>query len=225
MFVTNSHELQECIKNSGTDMNPVADQLEKIIPEDNSYAKSTLGDRLEVSSKEQKVLRVLWNFAYDDLVFSISDVAQLANKLAPTKRTAVSLVAKFYDPLRFLYPITVQLKILFQSLCKAGIVWDEPLNAWRAIGSVEIIGVRSAEGREHYNPKCYLDGIIAPVMKYSLQEFSDALLMAYGIVLYLKIDTDDRRCYTHVSSNVQSSKYINCCKKCHYKYMVCLAFY
>ena len=52
-------------------MNPVADQLKKIIPEDNSYAKSTLGDRLEVSSKDQKLLGVFWNFAYDDLVFAI----------------------------------------------------------------------------------------------------------------------------------------------------------
>ena len=69
-FVTNSHGLHERIKNNGTDMNPV----------DSSYAKSTLGDRLEASSKEQKVLGVLWNFASDDLVFDISDVAQLANK-------------------------------------------------------------------------------------------------------------------------------------------------
>ena len=121
MLTTNSHELQEWIKNNGTDMNPVADQLEKIIPEDNSYAKSTLGDWLEVSSKEQKVLGVLWFFAYDDLVFDISDVAQLANKLEPTKRNAVSLAAKLYDPLGFVSPITVQLKILFQSLCKAGV--------------------------------------------------------------------------------------------------------
>ena len=72
--------LHERIKNNGTDMNPVVDQLEKIIPEDSSYPKSTLGDRLEASSKEQKVLGVLWNFASDDLVFDISDVAQLANK-------------------------------------------------------------------------------------------------------------------------------------------------
>ena len=70
-FVTNSHGLHERIKNNETDMNPVVDQLEKIIPEDSSYAKSTLGDRLEASSKEQKVLGVL---------FDISDVAQLANK-------------------------------------------------------------------------------------------------------------------------------------------------
>ena len=55
-FVTNSHELHERIKNNGTDMNPVVDQLEKIIPEDSIYAKSTLGDRLGASSKEQKVL-------------------------------------------------------------------------------------------------------------------------------------------------------------------------
>ena len=63
--------LKEEIKNHLTDMNPVADQLKKIIPEDNSYAKSTLGDRLEVSSKDQKLLGVFWNFAYDDLVFAI----------------------------------------------------------------------------------------------------------------------------------------------------------
>ena len=86
-------------------------------------------------------------------------------------------------------PITVQLKILFQSLCKAGIEWDEPLNGdlldrWKLLVSgllkAETITIR----------RCYLDGIIAPVVKYSLQGFCDASLLAYGAVLYLKIDTD-----------------------------------
>ena len=45
---------------------PVAKKSEKIILDDNKYAKSTLGDRLEVSGKKQNVLRVLWNFASDD---------------------------------------------------------------------------------------------------------------------------------------------------------------
>ena len=49
---------------------------------------------------------MLWNFASDDLVFDISDVAQLANKLEATKRNAVSLAAKFYDLLVFVSPIT-----------------------------------------------------------------------------------------------------------------------
>ena len=101
----------------------------------------------------------------------------------------MSLAAKFYDPLGFVSPITVQLKILFQSLCKAGIEWDEPLNGdlldrWKLLVSgllkAETITIR----------RCYLDGIIAPVVNYSLQRFCDASLLAYGAVLYLKIDTD-----------------------------------
>ena len=133
---------------------------------------------------------MLWNFTSDDLVFGISDVAQLANKLELTKRNAVSLAPKFYDPLRFVSPITVQLKILFQSLCKAGVEWDESLNGdlldqWKLLVSgllkAETITIR----------RCYLDGIIAPVVKYSLQGFCDASSLAYGAVLYLKIDMDD----------------------------------
>ena len=76
----------------------------------------------------------------------------------------------------------------------AGIECAEPLNGelldqWKLLLS----GLLKAES------------IIAPVMKYSLQRFSDASLMTYGIVLYLKIDTDERR-YTHVSNTVELSK-------------------
>ena len=39
----------------------------------------------------------------------------------------MSLVGQIYDPLGFLSPVTVRLKILLQELCKIKIGWDQQL--------------------------------------------------------------------------------------------------
>ncbi len=73
------------------------------------------------------ILGLLWNPTADCLVFDVSELAQLATSLQPTKRNVVSLIGKFYDPLGFLAPVTIKFKILFQKLCQNKLEWDSAL--------------------------------------------------------------------------------------------------
>ena len=46
-------------------------------------------------------------------------LALAATSLEPTKRSVVSLVGRFYDPLEFLAPVVICFKMFIQELCEA----------------------------------------------------------------------------------------------------------
>ena len=57
-----------------------------------SNTQSTLGAHLAKKPYECKILVVLWNPSSDTLVFDISELAQVALNMQPTKRNLVSIV-------------------------------------------------------------------------------------------------------------------------------------
>ena len=57
-----------------------------------TYVSATLGSSHEQHFGERKVLGVRWDIASDDFVMSLEDIASVAAKLKPTRRTIVSLV-------------------------------------------------------------------------------------------------------------------------------------
>ena len=48
--------------------------------------------------------------------------------LSPTECSAVRVLTKVFDPLDLLSPFTIGTKILFQTLCKTKINWDNVLD-------------------------------------------------------------------------------------------------
>lgn len=87
--------------------------------------KEAVSMDLDNSSQCTKVLGLVWNPHRDIFTYKIS----LPEQLLPTKRKLLSKVAKIFDPLGFLAPSTIVLKILFQELwiAKTKIDWDDPL--------------------------------------------------------------------------------------------------
>ncbi|XP_055838373.1 uncharacterized protein LOC129906582 [Episyrphus balteatus] len=82
---------------------------------------------LDLDSAENctKVLGLIWNPHRDIFTFKIS----LESSFAPTKRMLLSEIAKVFDPLGFLAPVTILFKMLFQELWvhETKIGWDDPL--------------------------------------------------------------------------------------------------
>ncbi|GFU53640.1 integrase catalytic domain-containing protein [Trichonephila clavipes] len=70
-----------------------------------------------------KILRIIFNSKEDTFGINISP----PNEVRPTKRPLLSTIAKIYDPLGFLSPTTIQLKILMQDIWKQNISWDDPV--------------------------------------------------------------------------------------------------
>ncbi|GFW62670.1 integrase catalytic domain-containing protein [Trichonephila clavipes] len=70
-----------------------------------------------------KILGIIWNSKEDTFRINISP----PNEVRPTKRQLLSTIAKIYNPLGFLSPTTIQLKILMQDIWKQNISWDDPV--------------------------------------------------------------------------------------------------
>lgn len=85
-----------------------------------------------------KVLGVLWKPQADQLQFDVTEIVGMARTTEPTKQNVVSIVGRFYDRLKFLAPVIIRLKILFQKLCELQLQWDELLpeamsRMWKAL--------------------------------------------------------------------------------------------
>ena len=94
---------------------------------DTTHAKSTLGVAQVMGPAEQKVLGVMWDVTADLLVFSVWEIAALADVDKPMKRRVTTAVRRFYDPLGFLSPVVVKFKMFFKELCGQGLEWDQEL--------------------------------------------------------------------------------------------------
>ena len=155
---------------------------------DETYAKSMLGGVEETSSLEQKVLGVRWHPLKDVFIFDLTEIANYARDLQPTKRNVASVAAKFYDPFGFLSPIIIEFKLFFQELCKTKIDWDDPLNGnllkmWhKLINGLDGVTALSL-------PRCYFQGIQDKVVSCSLHGFGDTSSKAYAAVIYLHVTT------------------------------------
>jgi len=71
----------------------------------------------EQVSTNVKVLGLNWDTECDQLHFELNEIMSYLHRLPLTKRSVLKPSAKVFDPLGFLSPFTVQLKLLFQQLC------------------------------------------------------------------------------------------------------------
>lgn len=168
---------------------PTSDTLEPSEANE-SYASATLGSVKNVSGGTS-VLGVQWDTFSDELVMSVEDIASLAVNLDPTKRSTVSLVGRFYDPIGLLSPVVICFKIFLQELCKSQVGWDDPLTGdlltrWHHLA-------RSlTHGRLTIRiPRCYTTTTTQEsTNRYKLYGFCDASLKAYAAVIYLLSESD-----------------------------------
>ena len=75
----------------------------------------------------------------DEFLFNFTEPMNLAHSLPVTKRSAIlRLSAKIFDPLGFLSPFVIQIKIIFQEICTEKIDWDQnlvgkTLDSWNSL--------------------------------------------------------------------------------------------
>ena len=62
---------------------------------------------------EQKVLGLLWNTKEDTLVFWSGHLTKLVKELPATKHSVIKVIASVYDPIGFISPFVISMKILF----------------------------------------------------------------------------------------------------------------
>lgn len=126
-----------------------------------------------------KILRLEWNPANDAFTYSVMPFEQTCTK----RNMMLSHLARIYDPLGFLTPVTLISKLLIQSLWAAQLIWDdEPpkniLNRW----------LNYKQQLQHLSaihiPRHIL---MSNYQHIDLCGFSDASLVAYSACVYARI--------------------------------------
>ena len=188
-FITNSSTLQHQVGHEDEAKKP-SDGLTGSKHLEQTYAESTLGNVQSTKPGEHKILGVRWDPDTDQLIFDFDNVTQIASTIEPTKRNIVSTVGKLYDPLGFIAPITIRLKIFLQTLCESKIGWDELLpetlnQQWQHL----VQNLR--EGQSISLPRTYFAGNLRDIKSCYLCGFCDASTKAYAAVVYLVVETWD----------------------------------
>ena len=106
----------------------------------------------------------------------------------PTKRSVVSISAKFFDPLGVVSPVTILFKMFCQQLCEVKVSWDEPLSGphlenWNHL----LMMLREA----NTIPQCIYGILSQPPDSVRLIGFCDASAKAHAAVVYMRLKSED----------------------------------
>jgi len=131
-----------------------------------------------------KLFGLLWN-RIDDYI-QIVGIDFIKQGFIVTKREVLRCVARIYDPLGFITPITFHGKVFLQNLWKYELTWDEQLSetlCQEFYGILEIL---------QHLPAIKIPRFIGtsecqPV--YDLLVFCDASIRSYATVIYLRVTT------------------------------------
>lgn len=154
-------------------------------------------------TRSVKLLGLEWNPKNDSFHFKVS---VLPNP-SLTKREMLSEASKLFDPLGWLSPSTVMVKILFQSLWLLHLQWDDPLPA--------VISKKWTSLRDEFKE---LEKISIPrwlktnELNFELHGFSDASEYAFSAVIYARTKTKDDTYETRIitaKTKVAPIKYVS----------------
>jgi len=190
-FVTNSAELRQQIEDNEANiekcMNSTSESHNLSV---DTHTDETHLNQVQSSecTTEHKILGVQWNFNEDNFIYDLNSLGMYASNLEPTKRNVAAVAAKFYDPIGFLSPVTLQIKLLLQEICITKVGWDEELNdelkqRWKRI-------VESLLNSETILlDRCYFSEVKEQVVSCNYHGFCDASNQAYAAVVYLQVRT------------------------------------
>ena len=173
---SNNEELREHIANNESQEHtlPRVKNSEKVASEPGKNTTTVLG--------------IGWDFISDKLEVNI-DKMKIDGTII-TKRLLLSSIAKVFDPLGFVSPVTVIGKALFQDLCRVKCDWDDELpfekcKIWEELvkdsDAVKSVAVPRGIHKPYLNEN----------VKYALHGFGDASTKAYCAVIYLVSETED----------------------------------
>ena len=156
-----------------------------ITEEEESFVNSQIEtfESEESSSHVSKLLGLLWDSKSDHFKYNFTRLLQCAKDIPPTKRSLLRITAKIFDPLGFLSPFVIRLKVMFQKLCTEHNDWDAEitgtlLEQWKMILS-EMKLLNCIEIPRYYH------NVISKSVSVELHGFSDASVSAYAAVIYI----------------------------------------
>ena len=168
----------------------------------NPVLRQLIDPNCEINCLNSKILGISWNEFSDTFLFDLDEICQTAKSLAPTKRNILKVLSMFYDPIGVIQPIIVNLKLIFQEICRIKpklnwddlvpdelkVLWENSIEFMSKVGKIEL-------------PRKIID-FSSPMKCIELHGFSDASLKGYGACVYIRSVTENNE----VSVNLVAAK-------------------
>ena len=186
-WTSNSQDLMDMWKESQEfqEITYSGDRKSPVVEEDQGYGQHLLNKEGETTST---VLGQIWDLEGDEIKYDLEKPLTDLDSRATSKRTVLSIAAKFYDPLGLIAPVVLLFKILFQKLCKNSPNWDDELDEtlrieWDSL----IVDLRSTKTISL--KRCYCPHLFdTSVQSVELHVFADASKTSYGSCVYLRCE-------------------------------------
>lgn len=172
-------EVNHILSKSGFQLRKWVSNSSQIVPNTESSTPKEISEHLE--SENVKILGLNWNPTDDCFSFKV----RLDSEFIPTKRKLLSESSRVFDPLGWLSPTTISIKILFQNLWLQKLDWDDVLPAdeskkWKKL-------------REslHHLEKCQIPRWLHTQsdVHVEIHGFCDASQNAYAAAVYSRVET------------------------------------
>ena len=150
---TNDNELQQFIH----------EEIEAF-RSDISYVDNMFG----TSENYRKVLGINWDTATDELVLDAKSIGTTRLNFPCTKRNILRIGATFYDPVGWICPVVLQVKLIFKVICGLKINWDTVIGGklWNKWGNYLNDLIRMGEV---CTPRFIHKRIIGDIVSYELR--------------------------------------------------------
>lgn len=127
----------------------------------------------------EKTLGLVWDPRCDNFIFSFNPVVYKTL----TKRSILSSIARYYDPLRLIAPVLTKSKICMQHLWKLNLQWDESHPQSLQTSLLNYITKFNSVRRFTF-PRC----VLMSQASIQIYAFCDASLKAYGACAYVRAE-------------------------------------
>ncbi|UYV82191.1 hypothetical protein LAZ67_21001303 [Cordylochernes scorpioides] len=126
-----------------------------------------------------KILGICWNPSLDIFQILVNDIPEQTN----SKRHLLSHISRIFDPIGWLSPVIIRLKILLQSLWKQKLNWDDPLpdtlcSQWKKIEK-ELSVLNKIQIPRYFSCR-------GALLSVELHGFCDSSEVAYAEVFYIR---------------------------------------
>lgn len=176
------HEMDTLLRSCGFVLDKWQSNRRNVVPNDEHLLSD---EGLELSEfSDTTVLGLRWLPNTDQLMFKFQPPALLAREDA-TKRRVLSHIAQIFDPNGYIGPVVIVAKILMQKIWNARIGWDAlvPIDIFREWQQFQ----RQLPLIAEIKLPRWLG--ICNNRNVSLHGFADASTLAYGAVLYARVET------------------------------------
>lgn len=170
-------QVTKILKLGGFEIRKWSSNVHEVTSEMDKEAK----DLCSNSDPTLKALGIRWNPQSDTLSIKVNP----SQTNVTTKRSLLSEVSKLFDPLGWIAPSIISMKILLQQLWLAGLSWDDPLptaiqlqwnNFRNQLHIIETININRWMNTTHQST-------------LQLHGFCDASEKAYAAVIYIRVQT------------------------------------